>query len=78
MHLLDAGSEKERAAIEQLLAERLAAKDAAPAKPKKAKADGSADSQAEASPEVDSEQEPMESPKSESLPAPKPVEGGSA
>jgi hypothetical protein len=74
MHQLDAGSEKDRATIEQLLLDRLAAKEAA--KAKQPKDDGAAE--AEASPAVDSEQEPAESTKGEPKGAPKAVEGESA
>lgn len=76
MHQLDAGSEKDRATIEQLLLDRLAAKEAA--KAKKPKDDGAVDSEAEASPAVDSDQEPAESTKGEPKAAPKAVEGKSA
>jgi hypothetical protein len=78
MHLLDAGGEKERAAIEQILAERLAAKGSMPEK-KKSADDGAASAAppAETSSAPESEK-PVESSKSEPEVAPKAVERGNA
>jgi hypothetical protein len=78
IHLLDAGGEKERAAIEQILAERLAAKESKVKQPR-ADADGTpAPSRAEASGAPESEEKQVESEKSEPEAAPKAVERGSA
>jgi hypothetical protein len=72
MQMLDAGSEKERATIERLLAERLAEREN---KPKKAaEADNGADAP-ESKPTPESDPEPSDEAKSEPARTPKAVEG---
>jgi hypothetical protein len=75
MHLLDAGGEKERAAIEQILAERLAAKETEATKKTAAGEAGVAASQTETSPAPEAEQ--VASADSAPEAAPKAVERGS-
>jgi hypothetical protein len=78
IHLLDAGGEKERAAIEQTLAERLAARASKPAKKEAKDEDGAAASGPEASPAPEREKASVASATSEPKAAPKAVEGESA